>query len=284
MDVSVIIVNYNTVDLTIQCVESVYRYTHGNTIEVIVVDNGPYDESLKRHLQSFPTIKYLFNKVNSGFGCANNIGIKISKGKYIFLLNSDTFLISDAISSFYQFMELHNNADVACCGASLIDINGNPQISYGNFPSLLEAISSLGFKYLYPSYFAKALSSGLKVSSATPHRVDYVSGADMFVRRSALDQTGPFDEDFFLYFEETELSFRFRKFGYKSIILPEIKIVHIEGASSTADAGSKRSLYNSSRAIYFKKCHGQFVSKISWFIYKLQDCLYYFYAKAVRFR
>lgn len=284
MDVSVIIVNYNTTELTRQSVASVYAHTRENTFEVIVVDNASTDDSIMALALQFPHLRLIRNSENKGFGRANNVGIAASTGKYVFLLNSDAYLVSDAISAFYQFMESAANANIACCGGALVSQDGSQQISYGNFPSLAEAISSLGLKYFYPSYFTKNLSSGQKVSFARLFTVDYVSGADMFIRRSALEKCGLFDEDFFLYFEETELSFRFRRHGYKCVILPEVQIVHIGGASGPADSRRIDRVYKASRNIYFKKCHGVGAVYISRVLYTIHDSLYYIYSKVKKRR
>jgi GT2 family glycosyltransferase len=233
MDVSYIIVNFKTSLLTSSCIASIIKYTSSISYEIIVIDNNSGDDSVKQICQLHPEVIMISNVVNLGFGQANNQGIAIAKGKYVFLLNSDTWLISNVAKSFFDYMEVSINSNVACCGAALLDSDGRAQWSYGNFPSLLEAISSLGPFLFYKRYYIKHLSSAVRNCPEDISSVDYICGANMFIRKSILDKIGSFDPDFFLYFEETELSYRMKKAGYLSKILPQERIVHIEGASKS---------------------------------------------------
>lgn len=263
MDVSIIIVNYNTYQLTIQSIESVYQYTNGVEFEIIVVDNASVDNSVLHIQKAFPDLKIIANAKNIGFGRANNEGMRIAKGKYVFLLNSDAFLTSNAIASFCSFMEQPENKKVAICGGELFTGREDGTVSYGNLPSLLDAFSSIGFFKLYKSYHHKYLASGIINVDPTTRAVGYVCGADMFIRKSVLDQIGIFDEDFFLYFEETELSYRVSKAGYLSVIIPEVKIIHLGSASQKPKAKFNYLNffhYCRGRNLYFIKCHGYIYS------------------------
>lgn len=260
MDVSVIIVNYNTTRLTRQCIRSVIEQTKRVTYEIIVVDNNSADRSIEQLEGEFPEAVFLLNKENKGFGNANNQGIAIANGKYIFLLNSDAYLLNDAIGIFYQFMEQPEHQKIGCCGGDLFAEDGSKQVSSGNFPSLTEAIALLGFAKLCPRYFQTRISSGVLNSAVNPVVVDYISGADMFIRKEALDQSGQFDPCFFLYFEETELSYRMQKAGYSSMLLPEAHLVHLEGGSQKGTNKQlnqvKLRLFTKSRTLFFRKCYG----------------------------
>lgn len=272
--VSVIIVNYNTTALTRACIQSVLKHTTV-AIEIIVIDNCSADRSIENFSSEFPSIKLILNEQNIGFGRANNLGIEIAKGDYCLLLNSDTILISDAIASFLAFMEKPENEKVACCGGELIGLDGSKQVSYGNFPSIAEVFATLGPGIFYKSYYRKHLSSGVRVYQENPHDVDYVSGADFFIRKSALMQTGLFDKDFFLYFEETELSFRLKKSGYLSVILPTVKIVHLEGGShDPKNFLRKKELYNYHRMLFFQKCYRPYKLTIAKALYFVQQLIY----------
>ncbi|MDN5284318.1 MAG: hypothetical protein JWR38_592 [Mucilaginibacter sp.] len=260
LNVSIIIVNYNTTDLTIKCIESIKRFTVKNSYEVILIDNASQDRSILKVPEIFPEIKFIANDTNVGFGRANNIGIKMALGKYVFLLNTDAFLLSDAIFSFWTFMEGKENANIACCGGALVDENKETVVSYGNFPSVLEAFSSIGFFVLYKKYYKRHIHSGVLNYSEEAREVDFICGADMFIRRSVLDKVGLFDPDFFLYFEETELSFRIFKAGYKSFIIPNVNIIHLGGGSQKDNGGinlKQVELFSKSRNIYFEKCYGK---------------------------
>lgn len=272
--VSIIIVNYNTTALTYACIGSVIKFT-SIPFEIILIDNASTDRSIERLQADFPQVSLILNKENIGFGRANNLGISMAEGKYLFLLNSDTLLRSDAILTFFNYMEMPEHQNIACCGASLITIEGAKQVSYGNFPSISEVFATLGPGIFYKNYYRKHLSSGVKVYCMEPHSVDYISGADLFIRKATLAQIGLFDEDFFLYFEETELAFRMRKKGYLSVILPNVEIVHLEGSSHRSDQIlEKNRIYAFNRILFFKKCYGSFTATIAKSLYFLQKLVY----------
>lgn len=272
--VSVIIVNYNTTSLTRACIQSVLTHTTAD-LEIILVDNASIDRSIETLQLEFPMVKFIFNQENIGFGRANNLGIKMAKGVYCFFLNSDTMLTSDAIGSFIAYMQNPKHEKVACCGGDLITLDGKQQVSYGNFPSLAEVFAALGPGLFYKRFYRKHLCSGVKVYRSEPHTVDYVSGADLFVRKRVLTEIGSFDEDFFLYFEETELAFRMKKNGYLSVILPDVRIVHLEGGSHDSEnLIIKKELYNHHRLLFFQKCYGLFTSKVAKVLYRLQQVIF----------
>jgi GT2 family glycosyltransferase len=277
MDVTVIIVHYNTVALLIECIRSVYQYTNNNTFEIIVVDNASADHDIKKVTDIFSEVQFIFNDKNVGFGSANNQGISIARGKYIFLLNSDTLLISDAVNAFFCYMEKPEHNVAACCGGDLIKPDGTKQVAYGNFPTLAEAISALGFFVFYRKFFDRNLSSGVFNYSDAIKKVDYICGADMFLRAEILKTTGIFDSDFFLYFEETELSFRISAAGYESILLPEVKIIHLEGASLGREPFNKQKLifFAKSRRLFFNKCYGRLSGMVVNKIYALQALIFF---------
>jgi GT2 family glycosyltransferase len=263
MDVSVIIVNYNTYKLTIQSIQSVYQYTSGVEFEIILIDNASSDDSVALIRQEFPSLNIIANEINIGFGRANNEGIKVAKGEFVFLLNSDAFLTSNALLDFVNYMRQKGNQKVAICGGELFTGREDTTVSYGNLPTLLDAFSSIGFFKLYKSYHYKYVASGVVNTDDTIREVGYICGADMFIRKSILNEIGIFDSEFFLYFEETELSFRVKKSGFRSVILPFIKIIHLTNASQKV----KNSFnyvnffhYCRGRNLYFTKCHGFFYS------------------------
>lgn len=262
IDVSVIIVNYNTTQLTIQCIQSVFQFRNKYVVEVILIDNASADRSIEQLTAIFPEIHFIQNNRNIGFGAANNKGIKIAKGEFVFLLNSDTLLLSDAITTFVDYMRNPAHSKVAVCGGSLLSPELQPATSFGNFPTILCAVSLLGFKFLYPKFYQHQLALGVVNYNAQIKVVDFISGANMFIRASVLKAVGLFDESFFLYFEETELSHRIWKAGYQSVLLPEINIVHYEGSSAAqADSNNNQKEFNktqyrfyiTSRKLFYKK-------------------------------
>lgn len=255
MDISVIIVSYNTSELTRNCLKSVYDKTINVDFEIIVIDNNSVDDSVKMIETEFPEVKIISNKDNLGFGKANNQGIEKSNAKYIFLLNSDTILINNAIKILFDFMEKDTNNDVACCGGALYNNDLTNQISYGRFPTIKSLLYYYTLAKIYPeTYKDKYFMAGI-LKNDNPIVVDYVTGADMLIRKSVLDKTGFFDNDFFLYFEETELCSRFIKSGYKNMIYPEAKIIHLCGQSPLNE--KKETIFHSSMYLYMKKHKGK---------------------------
>lgn len=259
MDVSIVIVNYNTCELTQKCIASIYEHTKVNSFEIILVDNHSSDQSVEVLSKEFPQVKIIVNKENVGFGRGNNIGNEVATGKYLFFINSDAYLISDAIQVFFEYMNSTANSNVGVVGAELLSGQDFDTVSYGNLPTVFEYVSYLGFKFLYPDYFHRKLASGIINSDSEIKEVGYVNGADMFFRKELFDRLGGFDEDFFLYFEETELSYRVRKLGYVSMVIPAVKIIHL--VSFYRDTFSdfnynKLRIYSVSRFLYFKKTAG----------------------------
>ena len=229
MEISIIIVNYNTCDLTLQCLQSVYEKTINVEFEVIVVDNASSDKSIEMIKKMFPQAKIIESVENLGFGKANNLGAKYANGDYLFLLNSDTILVSNVILEFYRFMQ--QSPQVAACGGSLIDTLGNSVVSHGKFPSLLQEFSDIGFYRLYPKWYKNHLSVGQKANEGDISHVDYLSGADVFIRRSVWDNIQGFFPQFFMYYEETDMFCRMRRLGYNVCLRPMLKIIHLEGGS-----------------------------------------------------
>ena len=265
IDVSIIIVNYNTLELTKNTINSVIEKTRDLNYEIILVDNASTDGSIEFFRKEYKDkIIFLRNKENLGFGRANNKGIKISKGKYIFLLNSDTLLINNAIKILFDYMEKNKNCGV--CGGNLFDLDLNPTHSFlRELPSLKTEINVL-----------KRMINKLKVKnnkrkdfnySNLEKEVGYITGADMMMRKSILDRIGLFDKDFFMYFEETELTYRIKKLGYKIMSIPTAKIIHLEG-KSTAFKEKKTKMFLESKYKYLYKTAGLNSCKLFNFIFK----------------
>jgi GT2 family glycosyltransferase len=252
MQVSVIIVNYNTLNLTRQCIDSILYQTFGIDFEIILIDNNSQDGS-KQFFEKNPIIKYIYSEQNLGFGKANNLGYKYASGEYIFLLNSDTILLNNAIKCFYDIAE-RMPQNIACFGAKLLMRDGITQgISYGSFPSFKSV-----FNTALAIYFPFISASTTNLDQGSNFVVDYITGADLFIRRKVIDLYGLFDPDFFMYFEETEMQKRYLTYGYKSMIIDSPRIIHLEGHSISKNLGSKRTLkgkrlYFEGMFIYMKK-------------------------------
>ena len=253
MDVSVVIVNYNTCFLLLQCLNSIYQIVEDVDFEVIVVDNASSDNSIQSVKDRFPQVILIENSENIGFGRANNLGVKYACGKYLFFLNSDTILINNSIKLFYEAME--KTPLVAACGGNLLDGNGLATYSYGFFPNLLQEIFDCGLKFVFPSFYFYKLSINKVVQSETiPFEVDYICGADIFVRKSIFKQMGGFDETYFMFYEETDLFFRMKKKCFVSKIFPNINIIHLGGASFQSNNNiSKLIIMYKSKILFYRK-------------------------------
>lgn len=263
MDVSFVIVNYGTMHLIAELIRSIRSYTQA-AYEVIVVDNGGNDG--RNHLPLDPDVILIPSGRNIGFGAANNLGAKRARGRYLFFLNPDTLLLGDAASSFLHFMDDPDNALVGCCGGDLVTANMEKQVCCGNFPSLRGVIAELGFYRLFPHLHRQQLALGVRSEGGSPVAVDYLSGADLFVRRALFERLGGFDTDFFLYFEETEFAFRIRKAGFQSVLIPHIRIIHLEGASQTNSLMvnlKKARFFEAGRLLFFRKTRGRGVALVA---------------------
>lgn len=282
MDVSIIIVNYNTCNLTLQCLKSVFEQIRNVLFEVIVVDNASSDNTINSIKEYFPAVKIIESSVNLGFGKANNLGANYSKGKYLFLLNSDTILEYDIVSRFYDFME--SNLSIAACGARLINADGKETISHGKFPSLLQEFSDLGFKKYYPKFYQKKLSLGQTSKEGTIRNTDYISGADIFIRRGIFNSLNGFDKDYFMYYEETDLFYRMRKKGLKSCLLPQYSLIHLEGGSFTNNGINVRRLkmFLTSKILFYRKNYSWFSLQIVKLLSSLDILMHSKYFKGFR--
>lgn len=271
MDVSIIIVNYNTLNLTKDTIDSVLEKTKGISYEIILVDNASKDGSIKFFEKNYKDkIIFIKNKENLGFGRANNKGIEIAKGKYIFLLNSDTLLINNAIKILFDFME--ENKKCGICGGNLYSINFEPMHSFKN---KLPDIQSEFHEYI--NMFEKVKEKVLKKEndfnfSLLPKEVGYITGADMLIRKEILNEIKGFDEDFFMYSEEAELTYRVKNKGYKVYSVPDAKIIHLEGKSTKIKV-KKIEMQLDGKYKYYQKTYGKeackklyIISQIGFFI------------------
>lgn len=275
-DVSIIIVNYNSGDCLRQCIESVYAHTKDLEFEIIAVDNASTDHSFVPICESsFVSICVIKNSTNLGFSAANNIGVKTATGKYLFFLNPDTLLIDNSIHRFYEFLE-SAEPDIVACGGLLIRHSGEPDTSFGNFPSLFQAFSDIGFRRLYRRYYDRHLSIAQSQAYESPQPAGYLSGADIFIRREAFLNAGGFDESFFMYYEDVDLFYRLNKSGYRAVILPDVKIVHHKSVSTRSGERfnhQKNAMMEESKYLYFGKNHGAISARIVKLFQLISDIL-----------
>ncbi|QIY82128.1 glycosyltransferase [Chryseobacterium sp. NEB161] len=278
IDVSIIIVNYNTFKMTNECIDSICKMTSKVNYEIIVVDNASTDKS-KELFSNDERIIYIYNKENLGFGKANNLGVKSSSGKYVFFLNSDTLLLNNAVSLFFQQMEKCRES-IACIGTLLLDSDGKRIHSYGDFPSVIQELifNTVLNKIFLQTNIIKSSYDKLSLQKGTFFKVDYITGAALFIRKKVIDDFGAFDPDFFMYYEESEMQKRFNDNQFYSYILIGPQIVHLEGASINKSKPNlkKRIMAIAGCLLYFKKTETQFVNfifRILLFIFSLPNLL-----------
>lgn len=258
MDVSVIIVNYNTREMLLQCLESVYGFTHGIDYEVIVVDNASSDGSCEAVKAGYPQARVIEPGENLGFGKANNLGARAATGKYLFLLNSDCLMLENTVRHFFHFMETNNtDGSIGAAGALLLDKERKQGYSYHRFPTFSTEIRStfsvfIGkiSKRLYDYFEKKTITR-----TGDTNEVECILGADMFIPASVYETLGGFDEQFFLYFEETDLQKRMAEAGLRRLILRDQTIIHYgEGSSGKGKPSLRKWIrFNESRFRYCRK-------------------------------
>ncbi len=238
MDVSVIIVNYNTCTLLKNCLESVYKFTKDIDFEVIVSDNDSKDGSIEMLKKDFPDVILIENKANLGFGAANNRGLEKARGKYFFYLNSDTVLLNNAVKIFYDWWEnCPEKEKLGAIGANLLDENDNIIHSAGKFRSInteiKDALKDLlrSYKLIVPFLKNKNLGKEPKKIQKVLGDVDYVTGADLFLKN---DSFAKFDESYFLYYEENDLQRTMFLSGKERKIIDGPLIRHLKGGSNSA--------------------------------------------------
>jgi GT2 family glycosyltransferase len=254
MRLSVIIVNYNVKYFLEVCLHSVLRAATGMDAEIIVVDNNSQDGSCEMVRQKFPFVIIIENKDNKGFSKANNQGVSVSKGEYILFLNPDTVMPEDLLVKLLDHMDKHPEA--GAIGPRLIDGKGQfAPDSKKSFPTLSVALfKTIGINKLFPHspYFNKYYAVHIGERQLSP--VDVLSGCCMMVRKTVIDQVGgAFDEDYFMYTEDVDLSYRIQKAGYQNIYYPDATLVHYKGESTRKATISYVRIFNEALATFVKK-------------------------------
>lgn len=239
MDVSIILINYNTKQLTIDCIDSITKLSEGFEYEIIVIDNQSKDDSV----ESFKKLNnshlvLIENNDNEGTSRAFNKAAKKAKGKYVFWLNTDTILINNAIYELYSFMESH--PDCGVCGGNLYKLDKSPNFSFRvpMFEPKLE-IKELGLRYQLKLKDEHYIEDNFFNKSDKPIEAARISGADVMIRSELFKKVGYFDDNLFMYGEELEFEYRvLTQTSYKSYNVPSSKIIHLEGGSFKKEAKS----------------------------------------------
>src|SRR5579871_1976185 len=231
LDVSVVVVSFNTRDVLRDCLRSVYREARSLHAQIIVVDNASSDGSPAMIALEFPEAELIRSEINLGFGPANNLGIKAARGRYVVLLNSDAFLTDGSLHRSVEHM--NDNPRVGLGGGRLIGRDGSWQPSARMFPTVLSdliAHSGLAARFPRSRFFGRADRTWASDMEAA--EVDWVPGAYSIIRSDVLVATGLFDPRFFLYYEEVDLCKRIKQERYSIWYWPDIAVVHLGGESS----------------------------------------------------
>lgn len=258
-ELSIIIVNYNTKQLTCNCINSIKEKTKDLRYEIIVVDNASHDDSVSFLKQNFSDLIILESPENIGFGRANNLAADVAHADTLFLLNSDTIIVDNSIKVLYDYLQEHPKTGV--CGGLLLNEDGS--IGHSSSPQL--TLTHYLRSYL-PACFHK-IPIEERVSNVT--EVGYICGADMMVRKNVFEEAGRFDSDFFLYYEESELSYRIKKKDYRIQLVPLARIIHLGGSSGTAKEELSEFILQEqwySRFLYFRKVYS---SRHPYYLYVL---------------
>jgi GT2 family glycosyltransferase len=255
MDLSVIIVSYNVREFLKNCLISVKKSSETIECEVFVVDNNSTDSSAEMVRDEFPEVKLIANTVNRGFSAANNQAVLESTGRYVLLLNPDTIVEEDTFSKCIDFM--NNHPDAGALGVRMVNGEGRflPE-SKRALPKPATAFFKIfGFSFLFPGsrVFNRYYLSHIDCNETSVTEV--VAGAFMFINRKALLIAGLPDEDFFMYGEDIDLSYRILRAGFHNYYFPEVQIIHFKGKSTGRNNYSDILNFYSAMRIYSKKRH-----------------------------
>lgn len=268
MKLSVVIVNYNVKHFLEQCLYSVCRAAEKvQSVEVIVVDNASSDGSVQYLENRFPNVLFIASEKNLGFARANNMAIRQSKGEYVLLLNPDTIVAENTFAQFVDFMD--NNPDAGACGAYMLHTDGTFALeSRRGLPTPFVAFCKMsGLTSLFPKSHIFGRYYMRYLNEFEVNRIEIVSGAYMFIRREALDKVGLLDEDFFMYGEDIDLSYRILKGGYQNYFLPT-PVLHYKGESTKKSSYRYTHTFYRAMHLFFKKHYSHYS-----FIVTLPICL-----------
>lgn len=268
LDVSIIIVNYNTLKLTLDCLASVYGSLTSFQYEIIVVDNASHDGSVEAIRNEYPDVRLIANRVNTGFAVANNQAMEIAKGRYTLLLNSDTVVQKDTLEIMIGFMDRHPEMGASGCKVVLPDGSLDKACKRG-FPTPSASFYyAFGISRMFPDRpkFNQYQLGHLSPDDEYP--VDCLVGAFMLVRRETIDQVGGLDETFFMYGEDIDWCYRIKEAGWGIYYYPRTYIVHYKGAS--ARRKPMKIIYEFHRAMWvfhrkhYAKRYGIFTNTAVW--------------------
>lgn len=257
-DVSIVIVSWNTRDITRNCLRSIYDAAGRVDFEIILVDNDSRDQSADMVASEFPEVRLIRNASNAGFAAANNQGIAIAKGRYVLLLNSDTIVVEGAVAKAVAFADANPRAGLIGC--KTLCPNGDIQYNCYLFPSLLNlalSLTKLQVLFWYKPFFGRYRLGWWDYADI--REVDGIAGCFMLARREAIEQVGSMSEEYFMYSEDTDWCWRFHRAGWKVVYTPDPVIVHFGGCSASQAATDMHLMERRSLLMFLEKKSGRIV-------------------------
>jgi GT2 family glycosyltransferase len=253
---SVVIVNYNVKYFLEQCLYSVQKSSAGLDVEIFIIDNNSTDGSLDYLVPKFPGIKFIANDSNRGFARACNEGLARAKGEYILFLNPDTIIAEDSLKKSIAFFKTHQ--DCGALGVKMIDGSGRfLKESKRSFPSPFTSLFKLfGLSVLFPHSKTFSRYHLGHLDKDNDHEVDVLAGAFMMVKKEVLNKVGGFDETFFMYGEDVDLSYRIQKAGFKNYYFAGTTIIHFKGESTKRGSLNYVRMFYNAMSIFVRKHYG----------------------------
>src|SRR6476469_1107958 len=261
--ISIILVNYNGINVILDCLTSIEVFVQSIAYEIIVVDNASTDGSPELVAQRFPQVHLIQLDRNLGFGAGNNVGAKVAKGDFLFLLNTDTVLISDPLPHLLELMQ--SRSDVGMIGPQLLNSDRTLQLSVA---------PAIGLRGEYQAqqqlkqYQNPQNRPAINQKFQAIQEVEIIIGAAIFIRKELFDSLNGFDENFFMYFEESDLCQRSRNQGWKILYTPKTALIHLHGHSVNQRADAMAIEYRRSQLYYYQK-HRSLAEQIVLRIYLL---------------
>lgn len=259
MDVTVIIVNWNTRGLLFNCLKSLKENAGDVDYEVIVVDNNSSDGSPDMVRKEYPEVQLIVNDENIGFAAANNKAIPIAEGRYVLLLNSDTIITDKVVEKTVAYAD--ENIEAAAVGCQIRRDPETVQMTCFRFPSVLNVfLTAFGFSRTFKNNRVLGREWMLWWKRDSERQVDVVSGMYMLVRKKAIEDVGLMDDSFFFYYEETDWCYRFRQAGWKALFYPHASIIHVGGGGRSSSKAMIKMYVQEQKSllIYLGKHHGTF--------------------------
>ena len=233
-ELSIIIVSYNSLGYLRECLDSICSHPPGKDFDIVVVDNASTDGTNGYIRKGHPDVILITNKKNRGFAAASNQAITATDSRYILLINSDCEVYSDSINKLTEYMD--KNPRVAVAGPKIINSDGSVQYSCRRFPSFFGAAAHTVLTHIYPGNPISRKYMMTDVCRDRPFSVDWVSGSCMIIRRQSLEETGPLDENYFMYVEDIDICYRMWQNGWEVHYMPYSEVLHHIGGSSRKPA------------------------------------------------